>query len=219
MHAKYRRTRRCTTTGAAFFFRDTTPLQRPRRVNCSFAARGSDVSWRQVGFTILFSPILVGLFVFVALLIVLKLPMLLCERRRAVRWLPCAGLVYYWLVIPLVLVAFGLVWWEVLIGIGLFALGGDWLLPDPFTFVMSPRKRRAVKLAIEYVEAGEGPWPIYGMVGVVGSEPSRTIVSVAISDRKPPARRFLAVADETASVEELDFEYVSTKHRVHAPWL
>lgn len=168
---------------------------------------------------VLFSPILVGLVVFVALMLIVKLPMFCCERRRAVRWLPSAGLVYYGLAIPLVLVAFGLAWWEVLIGTGLFALAGGWLLPDPFTYVLNPRKRRAVKLAIEYVEAGEGPWPIYGMVGLVGSEPSRTIVSVAIkSGTKPPARRFFAVADDTVSVEELDFEYVSTKHGVHA-WL
>jgi hypothetical protein len=181
--------------------------------------KGSDVWWRQVGFTILFSPILVGLLVFVALLFALKLPMFCCERRRAVRWLPYARPIYYGLVVPVVLLALGLAWWEVLIGTGLFALAGNWLLPDPFTFVLSPRKRRAVKLVIEYVEAGEGPRPIYGMVGVVGSEPSRTIVSVAIkSGTKPPARRFLAVANETTSVEELDFEYVSTKHRVHA-WL
>lgn len=140
----------------------------------------------------------------------------LLRACRPIRWLPYAGLAYCGLVVPLLLVALGLVWWELLIGIGLFALGGDWLLPDPFTYVLSPRKRRAVKLAIEYVEAGEGPWPIYGMVGVVGSEPSRTIVSVAIkSGTRPPFRRFLAVADATASVEELDFEYVSTNHRVH----
>ena len=104
-----------------------------------------------------------------------------------------------------------------LIGTGLFALGGGWLLPDPFTYVLNPRKRCAVKLAIEYVEAGDGPWPIYGMVGVVGSEIERTIVSVAIkSGGRPPARRFLAIADATATVEELDFAYVSTKHAAHA---
>jgi hypothetical protein len=72
---------------------------------------------------------------------------------------------------------------------------------------------------MEHLEAGEGPRPIYGMVSVVGSEAGRTIVSVAIkSDTIPPARRFLAVADETASVEELDFDYVSANHGVHA-WL
>jgi hypothetical protein len=88
---------------------------------------------------------------------------------------------------------------------------------DPFTYGFHPRNRRAVKSAIEYLETGDGPRPIYGMVSVVGAEPGRTIVSVAIrSDTIPPARRFLAVADESASVEELDFEYVSTKHNVHA---
>jgi hypothetical protein len=184
-----------------------------------FTVGGFDVSWRQIGCAILFSPILVGLLVFVSLVFVVKLPMCCCERCRAVRWLPYAGLVYYGLAVPLVLLASGLAWWEALILTGLFALGGDWLLPDPFTYVLNPRKRRAVKLAIEYVDAGEGPWPIYGMVGVVGSEASRTIISVAIkSGTRPPARRFLAVADETPSVEELDFHYVSTKHGVHA-WM
>lgn len=174
------------------------------------------MSWRQVGITILFSPILVGLLAFLALHAVLKLPMFCCERLRVVRWLPFAGLAYCGLVIPLVLVALGLAWWEVLIGTGLVALTGNWLLPDPFNYWLSPRKRRAVKLGIEYVEAGDGPWPIYAMVEVVGSEPGRTIVSVAIkSGTKPPARRFFAVANETLSVEELDFEYVSTRHRLH----
>jgi hypothetical protein len=191
-----------------------------RLQSVSLAARGSDVSWRKVAGTILFSPILVGLLVLVVLLFVWKLPMICCEHRRAVRYLPYAGLAYYGLTLPLVLVALGLAWWEVLVGTGLFALVGDWLLPDPFTYLLSPRKRRAVTLAIEYVEAGDGPGPIYGMVGVVGSETGRTIVSVAIkSGGKPPARRFLAVTDDTASVEELDFQYVSTRHGVHASWL
>jgi len=76
-----------------------------------------------------------------------------------------------------------------------------------------------VRLAIEHLEAEDGPRPIYGMVGVVGVEGGRVIVSVAIkSGTIPPARRFLAIADETASVEDLDFEYVSTKHGVHAWW-
>jgi hypothetical protein len=177
------------------------------------------VSWRKIAGTILFSPILVGLLIFVALLLILKLPMICCERRRAVRYLPCAGLAYYGLVIPLVLVASGMEWWAVLIGVALFALAGDWLLPDPFTCLLSPRKRRAVRQAIEYLEASAEPHAIYGMVSVVGLEPGRTVVSVAVkSDTIPPARRFLAVADETASVEELDFDYVSTKHGVHA-WL
>jgi hypothetical protein len=170
------------------------------------------VTLRNVGWAILFSPIWLGLLVFIALLVIWKLPMLCCERQRAIRYLPYAGLAYHGLAIPLLLVALGLAWWEVLIGAALFAFAGDWSLPDPFTYLLNPRKRRAVKLAIEHLEAGEGPRPIYGMVSVVGSEASRTIVSVAIkSDIIPPARRFLAVGNETPSVEELDFEYVSTK--------
>jgi hypothetical protein len=157
------------------------------------------------------------LLVFVALLFIWKLPMICCERRRAVGYLPYAGLAYYGLAVPLLLVALGLAWWEVLIGAALFGFAGDWLLPDPFTYLLSPRKRRAVKLAIQHLEAGGGPRPIYGMVSVIGSEAGRTIVSVAIkSGTIPPARRFLAVADKTASVEELDFEYVSTRHGVRA---
>jgi hypothetical protein len=177
------------------------------------------MSWRGAAGAVLFSPILAGLLVFAALLIIWKLPMICCERRRAIRYLPYAGLAYYGVAVPLVLSALGLMGWEVVIGAGLFALAGDWLLPDPFTYLLNPQKRRAVKLAIEHVEAGEGPRAIYGMVGVVGSEAGRTIVSVAInSGTKPPARRFLAVSDDTRTVEELDFDYVSTRHGVHA-WL
>jgi hypothetical protein len=167
---------------------------------------------------ILFSPILIGLLFFVAALLILKLPIFCCERFRAVRWLPYAGLVYYGLAVPLFFVAWRSEWWQALIGTGLFALAGDWLLPDPFTYVLNPRKRRAVKLAIEHVEAGDGQWPIYGMVSVVSSEASRTIVSVAIQGGRPPARRFLAVANDIMTVEELDFEYVSKKYGAHE-WL
>jgi hypothetical protein len=177
------------------------------------------VRWRRIVGTILFSPVLAGLLVFLALMVILKLPMICCERCRAVRYLPRVGLVYYGLAVPLVLLALGVSWWGVAAGTGLFALGGDWLLPDPFTYILSARKRRAVTRAIEYLEAGEGPRPIYGMVSVAGSEAARTVVSVAIKDgTTPPARRFLAIADDRAAVEELDFAYVSAKHRVHA-WL
>jgi hypothetical protein len=173
------------------------------------------VSWRKVAWTILFFPICLGLLGFVALFFVWKLPMLCCERSRAVRFLPYAGLGYYGLVLPLVLVALGLPWWQVVIVDGLFAFSGDWLLPDPFTYLFSPRKRRAVKLAIEHVESGDGPRPIYGIVSVVGSEVGRTIVSVAIDTcTKPPGQRLLAVTVATLAVEELDFEYVSAKRGV-----
>ncbi|MBL8800120.1 MAG: hypothetical protein JNM56_39930 [Planctomycetia bacterium] len=165
---------------------------------------------------ILFAPLWLGLLAFVALLLIAKLPRFCCERRRAVRYLPYAGLAYYGLAVPLLLAGLGLAWRDILIGTALFALNGDWLLPDPFTFLWSPRRRRAVKRAIEHLEAGDGPQPIYGMVRVVGAEAERVVVSVMIGDTKPPARRFLAVADATANVAELDFVYASEKHGVQA---
>jgi hypothetical protein len=71
-----------------------------------------------------------------------------------------------------------------------------------------------VKLAIEYLEAGNGPRPIYGGVTVVGMEAGRAIISLPTYGTIPPARRFLAVADDTATFEELDFGYVSSRHGV-----
>lgn len=175
------------------------------------------MSWRKLAGAVMFSPILIGLLVFVALLVVWKLPMICCERRRAVRYLPWAGLAYYGVLVPLMAWALPLAWWEVLIGVGLFALGGDWLLPDPFTFLFRRRKRLAVRQAIEYLEAEGGPPVIYGMVSVVGSEAGRTIVSLPTkSGTIPPARRFLAVPDRAAPIEELDFEDVSTRYGAHA---
>jgi hypothetical protein len=174
------------------------------------------MSSRKAVFAILFLPILFALLLFLAVLFVWKLPMFCCERCRAVRYLPYAGLAYYGLAVPLVLTSFGLAWWEVLIGTGLFALTGNWLLPDPLTFALNPRRRRAVRLSIEYLDAGDGPRVIYGMVDVIGSEAGRTIVCASLSSgTNPLARRFLAVADDSGTIDELNFEYVSTRHGVH----
>ena len=171
------------------------------------------MSWRSIPGAILFSPILVGCLVFLAVVFIVKLPMFCCEHRRAIRCLPYAGLVYYGLVIPLVLIALGLAWWIVAIVAVLFAGAGDWLPPDPFTFMFNSRKRRAVRRAIEYLDSREGPRPIYGRAAVVGSEAGRIIVSVAIkSDTLRPARRDLAVADD--DVMELDFDYLAKQHGV-----
>ena len=73
------------------------------------------MSWRKVAGAFLFSPIMIGLFVFVALLIVWKLPMICCERRRAVRYLPWAGLAYYGVLVLLMALVLPLVWWEILV--------------------------------------------------------------------------------------------------------
>jgi hypothetical protein len=153
---------------------------------------------------------------FVLPLLIWKLPMLICERYRLVRYLPWAGLVYCVMIVPLTAVTLNLDWIEALIWAGLIVY--CCLLPNPFTFVLSPRKRRAVQRAIEYQEAKEGPKVIYGMVKVIGSEVGRTIVCIAIGDRKPPGRRFLAVGNDSPTVEELDMEYVDSKYGV-TPWM
>jgi hypothetical protein len=165
------------------------------------------MSWRNIPGAILFSPILVGCLVFVAVMIILRLPNLSCKRYRAVRYLPYVGLAYYGFLIPLALLAFGLSWWIVAAASVLVALDGDWLLPRPFTFLFNARNRRAVKRAIEYLDSKEGLPPIYGRAAVVGFEDGRTIVSVAIkSNHIPPERRHLAVADD--DVMELGFDYL-----------
>jgi hypothetical protein len=175
------------------------------------------MAWRQIALVILIAPISLGLAVFAVSLLIAKLPMLCCERLRAIRYLSYAWMVYHGVVIPLLLLCLGLGWMDVVITSALLGFAGGWMLPDPITYIFYPRFRRAVKISIEHAEAGEGPRPIYGMVSVVGSEAVRTVVSVAIeSGSRSPARRFLAVADGTASVEELDFEYVSANHGVQA---
>jgi hypothetical protein len=171
---------------------------------------------REPVWALVFSPILLGLLLLAGPLIVWKLPTLCCQRMRAVRYLPLVGLVYYGIAVTLLTVSFGLPWWAVLALVGLGALEG--LLPDPVSFIVSPAKRRAVIRAIEFVEQQGGPRAHYGMVAVVGSEPGRYVVSVAINSGSiPPARRFLAVGTD-GSIEELDFEYVAVTHGVH-PWL
>lgn len=174
------------------------------------------MSWRKTAWTILFSPVLLGLLVFAGILMVCKLPAMCCSRWRRVRYLPRAGILYYGTLVPLFLAVCGLAWWEASILAAIVGIAGDWLLPDPFTFVFDPRKRRAVSRAIEYFEADDEV--LYGMVCVVGYELGRTVVSVPIkSGAIPPARRFAAVSFDGAGVEELDFEYVSAMHGIR-PW-
>jgi hypothetical protein len=59
------------------------------------------VSWRKMAGMILFLPNVIGSLVFVALIVVWKLPMICCERRCAIRYLPHVGWVYYGLGVPL----------------------------------------------------------------------------------------------------------------------
>lgn len=64
--------------------------------------------WRQATWAALFSPILIGSLLFVGVLIVWKLPMVCCERFRAVRYLPLGGLCYYSVAVTVATVSLGL---------------------------------------------------------------------------------------------------------------
>jgi len=182
--------------------------------------RGSpNASWRTAACWFLYSPIFVGTLLLFASVLILQLPKYCCTRYRAVGYLPFAGLAYYGFAVPLILIALGWEWWNVLGATALVLLvsSSGWLLPDAFTFLFNPRKRHAVKRAVEHIEASNGPRPDYSMANVIGLEHDRTIVSVVIAGHsKPPRRRFFAVLDDLRAVEELDFEYVSTKHGVRA---
>ncbi len=164
----------------------------------------------------LFSPILIGSLLFVGIFGVWKLPMVCCERFRVIRYLPLVGFCYYSVAITVAAASLGLAWWEVSVIAVLAILGGEWLLPDPVSWLFRPAKRRAVARAIMYVEQQNGPRVIYGMVSVVGTEPERHVMSVAIDTGiRPPGRRFIAVRAD-GDVEELDFHYVAANHGVRA---
>jgi hypothetical protein len=166
------------------------------------------MTWRQVGIGVLLMPVVAGTVLLVAVLVVCKLPAFCCERCRAVRWLPLAGLAYYGGAAGLA-AASGAGWWEAALVVGLAAVAGNWLLPDPASFLLRPRRRRAVAWAIGRVEAGGGPRPIYGMAQVAGREGSRTVVAVPVHTwTRPPGCRYLAVAHDGQSIEELEPDQV-----------
>jgi hypothetical protein len=95
-------------------------------------------------------------------------------------------------------------------------LVGDWLLPDPVSFVLSPVRRQAARRAIEHVEQQGGPRPLYWTVLVVRSGARRHVVWVAVGSGltllwRPRPRRRLAVSPDGA-VEELYFGRVPGTH-------
>jgi hypothetical protein len=171
------------------------------------------VTWRMIVGATLFYPMLAVLLAPFAILLVWKAPMLCCSRWRRVRYLPIIGITYFSLLVPLIVVAAGLGWWETLILIGMAVFVGNWLLPDPFTFLFRPHNRQAILRAIEHVEASHQV--IYDMASVIGKETGRTIVSVSINSSCIPApRRFVAIGKDGTTVEELDYAYVAEKHGV-----
>jgi hypothetical protein len=159
---------------------------------------------RDVVWAVLWSPFLV---IALAPLITLLLPKLVCQRLRAVRYLPLLGICYYSMLLTAGVLCFGLRWWAILLLAGAAVLGGGWLLPDPISFLTKPGNRRAAVRAVEWVESQGGSRAVYN-VSVIGTEPSRRIVSVDIDSHSIPlARRFLAVSDD-GSVVELGFDYL-----------
>lgn len=173
------------------------------------------MTWWRATWAVLFSPILIGSVLFVSLLLVWKLPTVFCGRLRVVRYLPVAGVCYYSVAVSFAAVSLGLVWWEVSLLAGFAVLGGEWLLPDPVSFLLRTNRRRAVVRAIEYVEQQDRV--LYGMVWVVDPAPHRQVVSVAIeSGFIPPNRRFVAVTVD-GCVEELDFRDVVLAYSL-SPW-
>jgi hypothetical protein len=155
---------------------------------------------------LLFVPIFIVLIPGVALHLVFRLPMLCCHRLRAVRWLSLAGLCYYSVAVTLVAVLVGRDFAALLLVSAVTA--GDWLLPNPWSFVFHPAWRRAARRAVEYVEQQGGPRPLYSRAVVVASR-GRLLVALDVDDglpwfRPPAERRWLAVGADGA-VEELDF--------------
>ena len=167
---------------------------------------------------VLGSPVLIGSLLFVAWIAVSKLLALCCRRRWSVRSLPLAGLCDCGLVVCLVVLAVIAECWVVLLLTLVAVAGSDWPLLDLVALLACPARRRAVLRAIARVEAEGGPGPIYRMVHVVGHEPGRRIVSVAVeSGFTPPGRRYFAVGDD-GSITELDFDYVADVHGVRAQY-
>lgn len=177
------------------------------------------MKWLRTGGAVLFALLLLSCLPLAGVLLVVRLPMFCCSWIRAVRFLPLAGMCYYLLLASVYPLVLGVPWWEgAVIGV-LGMLGGCCLLPDPVTFVLSPRKRRAVLRAIAHQERTGDLRVHYDMVSMVVSEPDRDIVCLPLqSGTKPPWRRFLAVSRTGDGIAEVSGEDAWLRYGV-APWL
>jgi hypothetical protein len=150
---------------------------------------------------------IIGFFAALALpLVCFQLPSICCQRLRAVRFLPIAGMCYYG---ALVLAAawFGFAWWDVCLFAIFALLLGDWLPPNPIAFFFSPAKRRAAIAAIEYFETQDGARPFY-RAKIIGIEPDRIVVAIELDNHSIPFRcRYVAVRTD-GRVEVLKFDDV-----------
>ncbi len=182
------------------------------------------MAWKKIGMVILRAYLyVVAYLIFFILavviipLLLLRLPLLCCQLLRSVRLLPYAGMAYFGFVVPSVLIALGLAWWKAVLLSGAWMLLSGCLLPNSFAYFFYPRNRKAVIEAISYLEAHGADGINYMGVTVVASEPERLIVSVEWGNRKPPSHSYHAVSNDFRTVEELDFEYLASKHGVRPP--
>jgi hypothetical protein len=74
-------------------------------------------------------------------------------------------------------------------------LFGGYLLPDPISFVLSPRQRRAAYRAVRYAEE-MGVLVFYWQTHFVAVEPDRSVLWVCHTFTKPPHRMVLIVYDK-----------------------
>src|SRR4051794_3051442 len=93
--------------------------------------------------------------VYLHVYLLVLLPVMLCAGYRRVRLLP-------WVGVPYAAALAGLPWWfgflPLLGGFGVFLfLCCVYLLPDPVSFFVRPRRRRAFLRAIEYAEGLRPP--------------------------------------------------------------
>ncbi len=158
-------------------------------------------------FKLLFLAVMAGCVAFLVILVVCKLPLFVCQRCRAVRYLVPLTLVYYPAVALIATTWLGLSWWESMF----FLLFGllFCVLPDPWTFAFSPRKRRAVYAAIQYQERLGQMRPLYDQVSVLAAEGERCVLCITLEGSiRPSARKYVAVYDGDHRIEELDYEYM-----------
>lgn len=165
---------------------------------------------------ILLLPLIAGCLVFLVPLVVYQLPVLLCQRLRAVRWLVPLSLLYC-----VALACFGAAasvlfdfpWWVSISFPVISAM--SCLLPDPWTFFCSPKKRQAVFAAISHQEQLNDHPPLYRDVEVFATEADRYIVLMCLDwGGKPFMRKFVAVYFSDQRIDELKFDAVAASYDV-----
>jgi len=168
--------------------------------------------FRRIAYSAYSAVIFIGAVPIIGFIAACSLPSLICQRMRAVRYVPIVGTCYYGALVS-VAVWIGLARWAVCLLAAFALLQGDWLPPNPIAFFFSPVRRRAAIRAIEYFEAQGGPRPSY-LATIIGIEPGRIIVRVETDEPiAPPRSHYLAIATD-GRVELLDSENVEAAYGI-----